>query len=326
MNITITGNLGAGKSSVCKEFEKQGFTIITGGSIFRDIAQEMGISVEELNRKVNAGEIKGIDNKIDTRTTELSKQMDNVVFDSRLAWNFAAESFKVFLIIDPQIAAERVYQGNDRNAEHYASLDDAVKGLKRRADLEQERFLDMYNIDYYDASNYDLIIESSYATPQQIAKEILDNFERYKMGNYQRRVELNLRGMYPTQSFRDFNSDTINKYYEEEKTNDSLCAQEGPYIAVHNGYNYILDGHHHAFAALVAGKVFTDVSESIANKYNEKDICNIPKKELYDFEDLGKFQYHYYPEDIPVKEGYHLDFTRFADDRQNDLELSEMEI
>ena len=38
MNITITGNLGGGKSSVCKELEKYGFKIITGGGLFRDIA------------------------------------------------------------------------------------------------------------------------------------------------------------------------------------------------------------------------------------------------------------------------------------------------
>lgn len=40
MNITITGNLGGGKSSVCKELEKYGFKIITGGGLFRDIARE----------------------------------------------------------------------------------------------------------------------------------------------------------------------------------------------------------------------------------------------------------------------------------------------
>lgn len=33
MNITITGNLGGGKSSVCKELEKYGFKIITGGGL-----------------------------------------------------------------------------------------------------------------------------------------------------------------------------------------------------------------------------------------------------------------------------------------------------
>ena len=50
MNITITGNLGGGKSSVCKELEKYGFKIITGGGLFRDIAREKGISVLEIGR------------------------------------------------------------------------------------------------------------------------------------------------------------------------------------------------------------------------------------------------------------------------------------
>ena len=80
MNITITGNLGGGKSSVCRELEKYGFKIITGGGLFRDIAKEKGVSVLELNELAKAD--RSIDDLIDNRTAKIGKEEDNVLFDS----------------------------------------------------------------------------------------------------------------------------------------------------------------------------------------------------------------------------------------------------
>ena len=49
MNVTITGNLGAGKTSVCNELKKMGYDVISGGDIYRTYAQEHGITIVELN-------------------------------------------------------------------------------------------------------------------------------------------------------------------------------------------------------------------------------------------------------------------------------------
>ena len=67
MNITITGNLGSGKSTVCKELAKIDYQIMSTGTIFREIAKERGLSVIELNEEVNkeilAIALEGIDTK-----------------------------------------------------------------------------------------------------------------------------------------------------------------------------------------------------------------------------------------------------------------------
>lgn len=49
MNITITGTLGAGKSTVCKELEKKNMEVITAGSIFRGLANEIQVGSMENN-------------------------------------------------------------------------------------------------------------------------------------------------------------------------------------------------------------------------------------------------------------------------------------
>ena len=188
MNISLTGNLGSGKTSVCKELEKLGFNIISAGSIFRDIAAQKNISVIELNKLAETD--RSIDDLIDNRTTELGKTLDNTVFDSRIAWHFAPDSFKVFLLVDTKEAANRVYNGENRNAENYSSIEDTINGLITRANLERERFKDIYNIDYYNASNYNLIIESTSASPLEIAQEIIRNFNLYKEKPFSTKVKV----------------------------------------------------------------------------------------------------------------------------------------
>ena len=42
MNITMTGNLGSGKTSVCKELKEMGYEIISAGGLFRQLAEERG--------------------------------------------------------------------------------------------------------------------------------------------------------------------------------------------------------------------------------------------------------------------------------------------
>ena len=135
MNITITGNLGSGKTSVCRELEKSGFTIISAGDIFRQIASEKGMTVIELNEA--AKKDRSIDDLLDSRSTQLGREMDHTVFDSRLAWNFVENSFKVFLLVDTQEAARRVFDGDSRSAEEYQNVQEAGIGLESRAKLEQ---------------------------------------------------------------------------------------------------------------------------------------------------------------------------------------------
>jgi len=178
MNITLTGNLGSGKSSICKELAKMGYEIISTGSIFREIAKEKNMSVTELNELVKSD--RTIDNMIDNRSINLGKEKDNVIFDSRLAWHFIPDSFKVFVTIDIREAAHRVFTGENRQAEEYDTEEDALNKLKQRAELEKDRYMSLYNIDYFDASNYNLIIDSTNVSANNIAREIVRNYNIYK--------------------------------------------------------------------------------------------------------------------------------------------------
>ena len=50
MHITLTGNLGSGKSTLSKILEAEyGYEIFSTGKVIREIAKEHGLSVLEMN-------------------------------------------------------------------------------------------------------------------------------------------------------------------------------------------------------------------------------------------------------------------------------------
>ena len=95
MHISITGKLGSGKSTVCHLIEKEyGFEIFSTGSIQREAARQKGVSTLELNRMMQND--CSLDYIIDDTVNRLSRERkeDKLIFDSRMAWHFAQESFK----------------------------------------------------------------------------------------------------------------------------------------------------------------------------------------------------------------------------------------
>ncbi|MBQ3980320.1 MAG: dephospho-CoA kinase, partial [Lachnospiraceae bacterium] len=89
MHITLTGNLGSGKSTICKLLEQQyGYEIFSTGKVIRQIADDLDISVLEMNELMSRDH--KYDHMIDDKTAQISRENPdkNILFDSRLAWNF----------------------------------------------------------------------------------------------------------------------------------------------------------------------------------------------------------------------------------------------
>ena len=175
MHITLTGNLGSGKSTICRILkEKYGFEVYSTGTVQRKLAEQFGLSVLEMN-KLMCSDHK-YDHLIDDTTAKISKenQDKNIVFDSRLAWNFVEKSFKVFLTVSLDEAARRVFADSSRGAvESYKDEAECKEKLRERAANENMRYADIYGIHYFDFSNYNLILDSSYATPELLAQTIV---------------------------------------------------------------------------------------------------------------------------------------------------------
>lgn len=181
MHISITGKLGSGKSTVCNMIrEKYGYEIFSTGAIQREVAREKGITTLELNRLMKVDH--SLDDVIDATTTRLSRERkgDKLIFDSRMAWHFAENTFKIFLTIDPAVAAARVMANQRGDEEKYATPEEARDGLIERSRVEQARFMDLYGVDYYDFSNYNLVVDTSCRPPEEVVALIWSTFEAYQ--------------------------------------------------------------------------------------------------------------------------------------------------
>lgn len=180
MHITLTGNLGSGKSTISKIFNtKYGYEIYSTGSVIRELAEEQGISVLEMNKRMS--EDPKYDHMIDDRSAQISRdrQQDNIFFDSRLAWHFVGKAFRVFLSVSLDTSVSRVMNDNRGSVEKYASAEDCKAALQARVAEEDKRYKDIYHINYFDFNNYNLILDSTFATPEVLAKIILEESEKY---------------------------------------------------------------------------------------------------------------------------------------------------
>lgn len=180
MLISITGRLGSGKSTVCGIMkERYGFDIFSTGAIQREYARSKGISTLELNKRMK--ENPGLDDEIDNTVTRVSREHkgENLIFDSRMAWHFAEDTFKIFLTIEPMEAANRVFYNRVSAEESYTDVNDACEKLVERSVVERKRFIEIYGVDYYDFNNYNLVVDTTNKTPDEVVAVIMENYNSY---------------------------------------------------------------------------------------------------------------------------------------------------
>jgi cytidylate kinase len=175
-HISITGDLGSGKSAVARLLaERLGFPLISTGAIQRAIAAELHMTTLELNHYTETHP--EIDDLIDNRIKDLAHATQPHIIDSRLAWFFLPHSFKVFLAVDPLVAAQRIFADPSRaQTEAYASPDDALQQLLERKRRENARFLAYYGADCSNPAHFDLLLNTSSLPPPRVAQLIVERF------------------------------------------------------------------------------------------------------------------------------------------------------
>ncbi len=176
--ISLAGDLGSGKSTVAAILiEKLGAEYYSTGAIVRSIAAKRNMSVVELNVYMETHP--EIDHEIDDGLKALSKIDKPLVIDSRMAWHFTEGTFKVYLSTDTEVSALRI-MGANRQGEHKASLEDTIKDTRARRESEKKRYFEQYGVHIKDLTNYSLIVDTTYATPDEVADCILKSFEAWQ--------------------------------------------------------------------------------------------------------------------------------------------------
>lgn len=135
---------------------------------------ERGLSIIDLWREAESdGWV--IDKILDDRQINLGKNEDDFIIDGRLAFHFIPHGIKIFLTVEPLEAARRIFADESRaGVESHETIEHAAENIVIRRKSEDDRYMKYYNLHIYDMNLYDVVIDTSHKTPEEIFHEVLE--------------------------------------------------------------------------------------------------------------------------------------------------------
>jgi cytidylate kinase len=172
--ITIFGLAGTGKTDTSLLVAKAlGYPVLSTGNMFREMAKEAGYTDLHKFEEEVCQKDPDHDAKLDTKTAEYGRTHLDFVFESRLAWHFIPDSFKIMLVCPGEARFERVAKRENK------SIEQAKAETLAREKSIFTRFEEYYHIaDLNDESQFDLVINTNDNNLEQVVKIILDELEK----------------------------------------------------------------------------------------------------------------------------------------------------
>ncbi len=178
--ITITGGPGTGTSSNARKVANLlGYTYFSSGDLFREIAERRNVLVDELNHIAETDPT--VDDEMDTALRDLGRG-SHVVIDSRIAFHWIPDSFKVVLVVDPHVAAERIFKQireDGRKSQNASSVEEVRSSNELRKTSEYKRYREKHGIDMADLSVFDLVINNGKQPKDVTVQQILDAYREW---------------------------------------------------------------------------------------------------------------------------------------------------
>jgi len=188
MIITIGGRSGAGKTSVARILAKKlGYKFYSMGDLRGKMAMERGMTIDELN-EIGNKEI-WTDKKVDEFQRRIGKTENNFVIEGWLSFYFIPHSFKVFLEVDPRVGAKRIFKDQRPDEPKQKTIAGVLKMIKKRMAESQKRYKKYYHVDCFNTKCYDLVINTTNLTINQVVNKIISELKIWKSKKlHQRRM------------------------------------------------------------------------------------------------------------------------------------------
>ena len=175
--LTISGHPGSGTSTLvdglCRSLNWQR---LNGGQVFRDMANERGVSLEEFANLCMEDE--SIDQELDALLSE-TMQSDGSpeIVESRLAGWWAHKNglqcARVWIEVSERVRATRVVNREG------GSIDEQLNLIKERMKSDGERYERFYGIDIESREPYTCIIESDDLGIEEVVSRVLEHLGDY---------------------------------------------------------------------------------------------------------------------------------------------------
>jgi len=167
--ITVSGPHGTGKSTYAKALaEAFGLRYVSAGQIFRGLAKERGVSLEEFSRM--ATENPAVDKMIDERT-KAEAEKGGVVIDAQLAGWMVKElaDVKVLIVAPDDVRFRRIA------ARDGVSVEEARKQTLAREAFQRQRYKEYYGLDVNDLSIYDVKVDTGVYALEKATSIVVDS-------------------------------------------------------------------------------------------------------------------------------------------------------
>ena len=181
--ITICGGLGSGKSSTAKKVAQTlGYKHFSSGDFFREVGLKLGLSINEVN--IRAETDPKIDEMTDQKLRDMGKE-NKVVIDSRTAYHWIPESFKVYLDLPVEIAKGRILNSVKVDklreaSEQVSTSEEVFKKMHERFQSEQKRYWDLYKINNTDKNQFDLVVDTEKNNLEQVVNIVVSEYKKWK--------------------------------------------------------------------------------------------------------------------------------------------------
>lgn len=302
LDITITGDLGSGKSSVAKSLcEMLNYRYFSTGGIQRQIGKESGMNTLELN--YFAEKNLDIDKYIDDFVIRLNDEEDSFAIDSRMAWHFIRNSFKVYLTVNPIVAAKRVMADDQRDSEQVMAdiYEKSLNLLERRA-AEDKRFKAIYGVDCGDLNNYNLVVDTTHSSIEELSKLIIELYTAFSKKEIVNKHWVSPKLLYPTEHVRELGREEAKKIRQSvgdtgyDNVNVVQTVQLGNELFIWDGHKGVSASIYNNVSLIPIDVLAKDDEEihpgHVVTRFVETSF-NLSW--LYDWEDVHGFKFESYP-------------------------------
>ncbi|AHG00028.1 cytidylate kinase [Halostagnicola larsenii XH-48] len=174
MLLTVSGPPGSGKSTTAELLaETFDLSHVSGGDIFRELAEERGYTPLEFNKL--AEENDDIDRDLDRRLREIAIEEDDLVLESRLAGWLAGDyaDFRFWLDAPASVRGERIAEREEKDPVR------ATEETQAREASEAQRYREYYGIDIRDLTIYDLSVNTARWEPDAVLDMLVTAVDEY---------------------------------------------------------------------------------------------------------------------------------------------------
>ncbi|HYM70502.1 MAG TPA: cytidylate kinase family protein [bacterium] len=165
MIVTVSGEIGAGKSTVARALARAlGLRYLSTGEVFREEARKRGVTLAELGRL--AEQDSSIDRTIDEMQVQAARAGD-ILVDSRLSGWLIGGDLRIWLRAPLAVRAARVAARDGTDVAR------AARDVQTREACEHHRYRQTYQLDLTDLTRYHVIVDTAMWGADEIVAALL---------------------------------------------------------------------------------------------------------------------------------------------------------